>query len=217
MLAQPRERGQRGADRRREAIADGRERRRDDPPREGHVDRLEGQERARRDLGGDPVEGERLPRQEVAHERRREPRVRRTHRAQLARPEVVDHGLHAAGADHLRGVHREPGGGGGENGKNGGGDQKQLEMAQKLHEKQLKKVNDDLAAIRAEHEKTQRALKEYQLWTPLRELFLKGNGDASEWELARLDLANQQRFGFDDENKIVVLEDGMPSSVTPRR
>ncbi len=108
-------------------------------------------------------------------------------------------------------------GGGGENGKNGGGDQKQLEMAQKLHEKQLKKVNDDLAAIRAEHEKTQRALKEYQLWTPLRELFLKGNGDASEWELARLDLANQQRFGFDDENKIVVLEDGMPSSVTPEQ
>jgi hypothetical protein len=105
----------------------------------------------------------------------------------------------------------------GENGKNGADQQRALEMAQKLHEKQVKRLNDDLAAIKAQHEEAARELREFRLWTPLREQFIKAGGDPAEWELARLDLANQRRFDFDEDRRIVVMEDGVPSSVSPEQ
>lgn len=96
-------------------------------------------------------------------------------------------------------------------------DSARFETERKILEKQAKKTADELAALKAESEKTQRELREYKLWTPLREAFIKGGGNPEDWELARLDLANQGRFGFDDGESIVVLEDGVPSTVAPEK
>ena len=94
---------------------------------------------------------------------------------------------------------------------------KQLELKDKLHAKELKKREDQLAQIQADYERTQRELKEFRLWTPLRDIAIKANLSPEDWELARLDLSAQGRFGFDEDGKIVVLEEGQPSSITPEK
>lgn len=107
----------------------------------------------------------------------------------------------------------------GENGK-GKGDPdaaKQLEMKDKLHAKELKKREDELTQLKTESEKTRLELREFKLWTPLRDIAVKAGLNAEDWELARLDLANQRRFDFDEDGKIVVMEDGSPSTVTPEK
>lgn len=94
---------------------------------------------------------------------------------------------------------------------------KQLELKDKLHAKELKKLSDDLAKLTSDHDKAKGELREFKLWTPLREVALKAGLNAEDWELARLDLSNQGRFSFDDEGKLVVMEDGSPSTVTPEK
>lgn len=89
------------------------------------------------------------------------------------------------------------------------------EQLEKAHAKALKQRDDELGAAKTELQKAQSRLRDYELWTPLREVFTKAGGEPTDWELVRLELSSQQRFGFDDENKIVVLEDGFPSAVTP--
>ena len=87
----------------------------------------------------------------------------------------------------------------------------------KLAQKELKKTQDQLTQLTAAQEKADRELKEFRLWTPLRDLAVKAGMVAEDWELARLDLAAKGQFGFDDDNNIVVLEDGHASSVTPEK
>lgn len=87
----------------------------------------------------------------------------------------------------------------------------------KLHQREVKKLADELGTTKAELEKAQAELNDFRLWTPLRDVFIKAGGEPGDWELARLELASQGRFGFDDDRKIVVLEDGHPSSVSPEK
>lgn len=107
----------------------------------------------------------------------------------------------------------------GENGK-GKGDPdaaKQLEMKDKLHAKELKKRDDEIGTTKGDLQKAQAELREFKLWTPLRDVFVKVGGDPSDWEVVRLELASQRRFDFDEDGKIVVMEDGTPSTVTPEK
>lgn len=94
---------------------------------------------------------------------------------------------------------------------------KQLEMKDKLHAKEIKKRDDELATLKTDAEKIRLELRDFKLWTPLREVAIKAGLNPDDWELARLDLANQGRFGFDDDGKIVVMEDGSASTVTPEK
>jgi len=94
---------------------------------------------------------------------------------------------------------------------------RQLEMLNKVHAKELKKREDELAQLKSDAQKAAAELREYELWTPLREIAIKNGVNPDDWELARLDLGNQRRFGFDEDKKIVVMEDGSPSSVTPEK
>lgn len=95
---------------------------------------------------------------------------------------------------------------------------KQAEYEKKLWEKERKKLADEVAQKGASLEAAQRELREYQLWTPMRELFIAANGDPKDWEVARLDLAARKVFDFDEDRKIVVMEDdGTPSTITPER
>lgn len=94
---------------------------------------------------------------------------------------------------------------------------KQLEMKDRLHAKELKKRDDELGQLKTESEKTRLELREFKLWTPLRDIAIKAGLNPEDWEIARLDLANQRRFDFDDDGKITVLEDGSPSTVTPEK
>lgn len=94
---------------------------------------------------------------------------------------------------------------------------KQLELKDKLHAKELKRRDDELASIKSANEKAELQLKEFRLWTPLRDIAIKAGLVAEDWELARLDLSAKGRFGFDDEGAIVVIEDGHPSTITPER
>jgi hypothetical protein len=89
------------------------------------------------------------------------------------------------------------------------------EQLEKAHQKQLQAKEAAIAKAEAELTTVKGQLREVNLWTPLRELFIKANGDPSDWEVARLELANQKRFDFDDEGKIVVMDDGHSSTVTP--
>jgi hypothetical protein len=95
--------------------------------------------------------------------------------------------------------------------------QKMLEQRDKEHARELKKRDDEIATLESEGEKTNYALREYRLWTPLREVAIKAGLSPESWELARLDLANQKKFDFDDDGKIVVMEDGVASTVTPEK
>lgn len=95
------------------------------------------------------------------------------------------------------------------------GTKDQLELKDKLHAKELKKVTDDLAALTGKLTKADGELREFRLWTPLREVAIKAGVVPEDWDVVRLDIANQGVFGFDDDNKVVVMEDGSPSSVTP--
>jgi len=94
---------------------------------------------------------------------------------------------------------------------------KQLEMKDKLHAKELKKRDDELSTTKTELQKAQFELRDFKLWTPLRDVFIKADGDPADWEVARLELASQRRFDFDEDGKIVVMEDGSASSVTPEK
>lgn len=107
----------------------------------------------------------------------------------------------------------------GESGNNGNGGKpdaaKELELKDKLHAKELKKVTDQLTELQKAHDKAQVELKDFRLWTPLRDIAIKSGVIAEDWELARLDLSNKNQFGFDDLGNVVVLEDGQPSTVSP--
>jgi hypothetical protein len=104
-----------------------------------------------------------------------------------------------------------------ENGKGNPDAAKQLEMKDKLHAKELKKKEDELGTTKTELQKAQSELREFRLWSPLRDVFVKSGGDPGDWEVARLELANQRRFDFDEDGKIVVMEDGSASTVTPEK
>lgn|GEM_PF-2583746 len=93
----------------------------------------------------------------------------------------------------------------------------QLEMKDKLHAKEVKKLTDENGTLKADLQKAQTGLREFQLWTPLREIAIKNGLNPEDWELARLELSHQSRFGFDEDGKIVVIEDGHPSTVTPEK
>ncbi len=101
--------------------------------------------------------------------------------------------------------------------KSKGGDADKLEMERKLQEKAAKKLADENARLATEFQKAQAELKDFKLWTPLRDIAIKAGLDPSDWEVARLELSYQQRFGFDDEGRVVVLEDGQPSNVSPEK
>lgn len=94
---------------------------------------------------------------------------------------------------------------------------KQLELKDKLHAKELKKATDELGLLKIDLTKAQGELREFRLWTPLREQFIKAGGIPEDWELARLDLASKNQFDFDEDGKIVVMEDGQASSVSPEK
>lgn len=95
------------------------------------------------------------------------------------------------------------------------GDDQKAEMERKIQERAAKKMADELGMTKTELQKAQAELRDFKLWTPLREVFLKAGGDPQDWEVARLELSHQGRFGFDEEGKIVVMEDGQPSTVSP--
>jgi len=95
--------------------------------------------------------------------------------------------------------------------------QKQFELREKLHAKEIKKRDEQIAALTTDRDMASKELREFKLWTPLRELFIKHEGNPEDWELARLDLGNKRRFDFDEDGKIVVMEDGAPSTVTPEK
>ncbi len=99
--------------------------------------------------------------------------------------------------------------------KSGKPDEKTVEMERKIQERAQKKLADELGLTKGELQKAQAELKDFKLWTPLREVFIKAGGDPADWEVARLELSHRGQFGFDDEGKIVVLEDGHPSTVSP--
>lgn len=100
-------------------------------------------------------------------------------------------------------------------GKSEGDDPAKLELKEKIHQREVKKLTDTLTATQTEFEKVKSELKDFKLWTPLRDVFIKAGGDPQDWEVARLELSAKQQFGFDDDGKVVVLEDGQPSSVSP--
>lgn len=100
-------------------------------------------------------------------------------------------------------------------GKGGDDSTKLKEQLEKAHAKALKQRDDELGLTKTELQKAHARLRDYELWTPLREVFIKAGGEPTDWEIVRLELGNQQRFGFDDDSKIVVMEDGYPSTVTP--
>lgn len=85
----------------------------------------------------------------------------------------------------------------------------------KLAQKELKKAQDQVTTLTAAQEKADRELKEFRLWTPLRDIATKAG--LEDWDIARLDLASKNQFGFDDDGKVVVLEDGQPSTITPEK
>jgi hypothetical protein len=78
-------------------------------------------------------------------------------------------------------------------------------------------MQDQITQLKAELEAAQKRLREYELWAPLREEFVRAGGDPAEWELVRFDLSEQRRFELDDLNEIVVLENGKDSNLTPAR
>lgn len=92
---------------------------------------------------------------------------------------------------------------------------KELELKDKLHAKEIKKLNEQLAELTAKSTNAERELKEFRLWTPLRDIATKAG--LEDWDIARLDLASKNQFGFDDDGKVVVLEDGHPSTITPEK
>lgn len=94
------------------------------------------------------------------------------------------------------------------------GDDGKAEMERKLQERKEKKQAEELAKIQGDFQRAQSELKDFKLWTPLREVFIKSGGDPQDWEVARLELSHQGRFSFDEEGKIVVMEDGQPSTVS---
>lgn len=96
-------------------------------------------------------------------------------------------------------------------------DADKLEMKEKLHAREVKKLADELGKTSAEFQKAQAELKDYKLWTPLRDIAIKAGLDPQDWEVARLELSHQQRFGFDEDGKVVVMEDGQPSTVSPEK
>ncbi len=94
---------------------------------------------------------------------------------------------------------------------------KQAEISKKLHEKELKRYQSQLDDLSKKHGEAETALREYRLWTPVRDIALKAGLFPEDWELARLELAQDNRFGFDEDGKIVVMEEGVISTVTPER
>jgi len=72
-------------------------------------------------------------------------------------------------------------------------------------------VNTQLRELAAENTKLKAELREFKLWTPLKEMFVKSGGLESDWELARLDLGKQERFTLDDSGDVVLMRDGKPS------
>lgn len=102
-------------------------------------------------------------------------------------------------------------------GKPGDDQQQQLELKERIHQREMKKLMDEIAQLKPSLESAQARLDAYELWTPLRDEFIKADGEPADWELVRLELQSQGRFGFDEDRKIVVLEDGQPSSVTPEK
>jgi hypothetical protein len=72
---------------------------------------------------------------------------------------------------------------------------------------------DEIKTLKAELAQTRAKLREYDLWTPLREEFVRAGGDPAEWELVRFDLSEQRRVDLDEFNEIVVKD----SDLTPAR
>lgn len=97
------------------------------------------------------------------------------------------------------------------------GDEQKAEMERRIRERETKKLTDELGLTKSELQKAQAELKDFKLWTPLRDVFTKAGGDPQDWEVARLELSHQQRFGFDEEGRIVVMEDGQPSTVSAEK
>ncbi len=91
------------------------------------------------------------------------------------------------------------------------------ETLKKLHAKELKKLQDQLTPLSSENEKLKAKLRDFELWTPLRDVAVKSGVIAEDWDLVRLDLSSKNQFGFDEDGKIVVLEDGHPSIVSPEK
>ena len=57
-------------------------------------------------------------------------------------------------------------------------------------------------------------LREYELWTPLREKAIEQGLDPAAWELAQAILEKKAAFTLED-NEIVHYENGKPSGTTP--
>lgn len=98
-----------------------------------------------------------------------------------------------------------------------GNHQQDDSVREKAHQREVKKLSEELTTAQTELQKAQTELREFRLWTPLRDVFIKAGGEPADWELARLELASQGRFGFDDDGKIVVMEDGYPSTIAPEK
>jgi hypothetical protein len=76
---------------------------------------------------------------------------------------------------------------------------------------------EEIKNLKTELEAAQKRLREYELWNPLREEFVRAGGDPAEWELVRFDLNEQRRVDLDEFNEIVVLENGKERDLTPAR
>ncbi len=103
-----------------------------------------------------------------------------------------------------------------------GGQQKvtqlDIEAKERAHARELKKRDEEAAKTAAELTQARNDLREYRLWTPLQETFVKAGGDPADWEVARLELAAQKRFDFDEDGKIVVMNaDGYADTITPEK
>lgn len=102
-------------------------------------------------------------------------------------------------------------------GKPGEDSIKLKEQLERAHARALKAREDEAATLKADLQKAQVELTKFKLWTPLRETAIKAGLDPADWEVAQLELSYQQRFGFDEDGKVVVMEDGQPSTVTPEK
>lgn len=96
---------------------------------------------------------------------------------------------------------------------------KSTDLEARAQARKLKEATEEVEKLKPLVESLTRDLREYKLWTPLRDLFVKAGGDEGKWKAARLILSEDKRFDFDpdDDKKIVVMEDGAISSLTPER
>src|SRR5690349_21134418 len=57
-----------------------------------------------------------------------------------------------------------------------------LELEKKLHSKAVKKLEEELNALRPENEKLKTKLRDFELWTPLRDIAIKAGLVPDDWD-----------------------------------